>query len=69
MDFCDRFVLRSYGISGLQKYIRHHIQLAKRFEVLVNKDKRFEICNEVKVKYKHIFGRKIQINIPYVIAQ
>lgn len=44
-----RFVLRNYGISGLQNYIRHHIELAKRFEQLVNKDKRFEICNEVKV--------------------
>ncbi|CAH0555255.1 unnamed protein product [Brassicogethes aeneus] len=43
------FVLRSYGISGLQKYIRHHIKLAKMFEGLVLKDKRFEICNEVKM--------------------
>ncbi|TDG38432.1 hypothetical protein AWZ03_015146, partial [Drosophila navojoa] len=42
------FVLRSYGISGLQHYIRHHIKLAKRFEELVLKDKRFEICNQVK---------------------
>lgn len=44
-----RFVLRNYGISGLQNYIRRHIQLAKRFESHVLKDKRFEICNEVKV--------------------
>ncbi|XP_020815578.1 tyrosine decarboxylase [Drosophila serrata] len=43
------FVLRSYGISGLQHYIRHHIKLAKRFEELVLKDKRFEICNQVKL--------------------
>uniref|UniRef100_A0A1A9ZUY7 Tyrosine decarboxylase n=1 Tax=Glossina pallidipes TaxID=7398 RepID=A0A1A9ZUY7_GLOPL len=43
------FVLRSYGISGLQKYIRHHIDLAKRFEQHVMKDKRFEICNQVKL--------------------
>lgn len=43
------FVLRSYGISGLQNYIRRHIELAKRFEELVVKDKRFEICNDVKV--------------------
>lgn len=41
------FVLRTYGISGLQKYIRHHIHLAKIFEQLVLKDKRFEVCNEV----------------------
>lgn len=43
------FVMRSYGISGLQKYIRHHIRLAKMFESLVRKDKRFEVCNDVKV--------------------
>ncbi|XP_074026533.1 tyrosine decarboxylase 2 isoform X1 [Leptinotarsa decemlineata] len=43
------FVLRSYGLSGLQKYIRNHIRLAQRFEELVLKDKRFEICNEVKL--------------------
>lgn len=43
------FVLRTYGISGLQEYIRHHIRLAKKFEELVLKDKRFEVCNEVKL--------------------
>ncbi|XP_018562210.1 aromatic-L-amino-acid decarboxylase-like [Anoplophora glabripennis] len=43
------FVLRSYGISGLKKYIRHHIRLAQRFEEHVIKDRRFEICNEVKL--------------------
>lgn len=45
------FVLRSYGITGLQKYIRHHIELAKRFERLVLKDRRFEVCNEVQVYF------------------
>ncbi|GAB0096138.1 Aromatic-L-amino-acid decarboxylase [Sergentomyia squamirostris] len=43
------FVLRNYGITGLQEYIRRHIQLAKRFEELVLRDKRFQICNEVKL--------------------
>jgi tyrosine decarboxylase len=43
------FVLRSYGISGLQAYIRHHIKLAKQFEALVLRDSRFEVCNEVRV--------------------
>ncbi|CAG9761061.1 unnamed protein product [Ceutorhynchus assimilis] len=43
------FVLRSYGIAGLQKYIRLHIRLAKRFEVHVLNDRRFEICNDVKL--------------------
>ncbi|KAB0795493.1 hypothetical protein PPYR_12332 [Photinus pyralis] len=43
------FVLRSYGISGLRKYIRHHIALAQRFERCVLQDRRFEVCNEVKL--------------------
>ncbi|KAF2894093.1 hypothetical protein ILUMI_12082 [Ignelater luminosus] len=43
------FVLRKYGISGLQKYIRNHIRLAKYFESLVRKDSRFEVVNDVKL--------------------
>lgn len=45
------FVLRTYGITGLQKYIRHHCQLAKRFERLVRNDNKYEILNDVKVSY------------------
>ncbi|KAF2894094.1 hypothetical protein ILUMI_12083, partial [Ignelater luminosus] len=43
------FVMRSFGISGLRDYIRHHIELAKKFEAHVLKDRRFEVCNEVKL--------------------
>ncbi|EEB13798.1 Aromatic-L-amino-acid decarboxylase, putative [Pediculus humanus corporis] len=43
------FVLRNYGIKGIQNYIRHHIRLAKKFESLVLSDQRFEVCNEVKL--------------------
>ena len=43
------FVIRSYGISGLQSYIRNHVKLAKKFEALVKRDSRFELCNEVVV--------------------
>ncbi|XP_065338655.1 aromatic-L-amino-acid decarboxylase-like [Cloeon dipterum] len=43
------FVLRSYGIDGLQRYIRNHCRLAKRFQCHVLKDSRFEINNEVKL--------------------
>lgn len=41
------FVFRAYGIEGLQRYIRNHIALAKRFEKLVNSDDRFEVLNDV----------------------
>lgn len=43
------FVIRKYGISGLQAYIRNHIRLAKYFESLVNKDSRFEVLNDVRL--------------------
>lgn len=41
------FVFRSYGITGLQAYIRNHMALAKKFEMLVRKDDRFEVRNDV----------------------
>ncbi|ELU18925.1 hypothetical protein CAPTEDRAFT_180248 [Capitella teleta] len=37
------FVLRSFGVSGLQKHVRRGVQMAKYFENLVNLDERFEI--------------------------
>ncbi|XP_057669394.1 tyrosine decarboxylase-like [Diorhabda carinulata] len=43
------FVIRRYGLSGLQKYIRNHIKLAKHFESLVREDQRFEVVNDVKL--------------------
>lgn len=43
------FVIRNYGVSGLQSYIREHCRLAKLFEELVLSDKRFEVCNKVKL--------------------
>lgn len=43
------FVIRNYGVEGLQAYVREHCRLAKCFEVLVRTDKRFEICNNVRV--------------------
>lgn len=37
------FVMRIYGIEGLQKHIRHQISLAKYLEQLVRADARFEL--------------------------
>ncbi|XP_031616501.1 histidine decarboxylase isoform X2 [Contarinia nasturtii] len=37
------FVLRNYGIKGLQKHIREGVRLAQKFEALVLADNRFEI--------------------------
>nr|XP_003222345.1 PREDICTED: aromatic-L-amino-acid decarboxylase [Anolis carolinensis] len=41
------FVLRMYGVKGLQEYIRKHIKLAHEFKDLVLQDDRFEICADV----------------------
>ncbi|XP_010179851.1 PREDICTED: aromatic-L-amino-acid decarboxylase isoform X3 [Mesitornis unicolor] len=41
------FVLRMYGVMGLQEHIRKHVRLAHQFEHLVLQDERFEICAEV----------------------
>uniref|UniRef100_A0A1A9VD09 Histidine decarboxylase n=1 Tax=Glossina austeni TaxID=7395 RepID=A0A1A9VD09_GLOAU len=37
------FVLRSFGIKGLQQHIREGVRLAQKFEALVAADHRFEI--------------------------
>lgn len=38
------FVLRMYGVEGIQKHVRYQVSLAQYFEELVKTDKRFEIC-------------------------
>ncbi|KAK0172445.1 hypothetical protein PV328_005761 [Microctonus aethiopoides] len=43
------FVMRSYGITGLQKYIRNHIRLAKKFEVMIKQNKKFKVLNDVRM--------------------
>ncbi|CAG9826125.1 unnamed protein product [Diabrotica balteata] len=37
------FVMRIYGVQGIQKHIRHQVSLAKYLEDLVTADKRFEL--------------------------
>ncbi|KAG1689127.1 Histidine decarboxylase [Nymphon striatum] len=37
------FVLRSFGIKGIQQHIRKGVTMAQKFEEFVNSDKRFEI--------------------------
>ena len=37
------FVIRSYGVEGLQAMLREHIRLARLFEGWVENDKRFEV--------------------------
>ncbi|RWS30166.1 histidine decarboxylase-like protein [Leptotrombidium deliense] len=37
------FVLRNYGIKGLQEHVRKGVHLAEQFKQLVEKDERFEV--------------------------
>ncbi|OWF56166.1 aromatic-L-amino-acid decarboxylase-like [Mizuhopecten yessoensis] len=43
------FVIRSYGVTGLQAYIRKHIKLAQLFETYVKNDARFEVSAPVNM--------------------
>jgi aromatic-L-amino-acid/L-tryptophan decarboxylase len=38
------FVIRHYGVEGLQYYIRRHVELARAFASWVQKDERFELA-------------------------
>lgn len=43
------FVFRTFGLKGLQRYIRKHVALAKEFEQKVRSDPRFEIFSPVEL--------------------
>ena len=43
------FVIRHFGIKGLQKKIRDHLDLAKEFESWIRKDPRFELMAPVTI--------------------
>ncbi|MFC2160097.1 pyridoxal phosphate-dependent decarboxylase family protein [Acidobacteriota bacterium] len=43
------FVLRSYGVQGLQKFIREHLRLAKLFESWIKKEEIFELMAPVNL--------------------
>jgi aromatic-L-amino-acid decarboxylase len=43
------FVIRSYGVEGLQKIIREHIRLAEMVKEWMEQDERFELMAPVPV--------------------
>lgn len=43
------FVIRSYGVEGIQKIIREHIRLAQMFKEWVTKDEAFELMAPVSL--------------------
>ncbi|XP_025017718.1 aromatic-L-amino-acid decarboxylase [Tetranychus urticae] len=72
------FVLRLYGVKGLQEYIRKHVRLAHEFEAMLKTDSRFEIeqpvvlglvtfrlkgSDELNEKYSKAINDRKQIHI------
>lgn len=64
------FTLRTYGIEGIQAYIREHVRLAKLFESCVLSDNRFEICAKVtlglvcfRLKGANILSQNLLFNL------
>ena len=53
------FVIRHYGVEGLQHHIRQHVELAQQFASWVKKDDRFEIAAPIPfnlVCFRHKSG-------------
>jgi aromatic-L-amino-acid/L-tryptophan decarboxylase len=60
------FVIRHYGVEGLQYHIREHVRLAQRFAEWVRKDDRFELSAPVPLNlvcFRHKGGDSINQSI------
>ncbi len=60
------FVIRHYGIEGLQHHIREHVQLAQEFRGWVEADRRFELVTPAPlnlVTFRHSGGEAINQKI------
>src|SRR6185437_8364828 len=56
------FVIRHYGVEGLQYHIREHVRLAKQFAEWVDRDERFELAAPVPLNlvcFRHKGGDEI----------
>jgi aromatic-L-amino-acid decarboxylase len=56
------FVIRHYGVEGLQYHIRQHVALAQQFAEWVRKDKRFELAAPVPLNlvcFRHRGGDEV----------
>jgi aromatic-L-amino-acid decarboxylase len=53
------FVIRHYGVEGLQHHIRRHVELAQQFAEWVRQDKNFELATQVPLNlicFRHKAG-------------
>ena len=56
------FVIRHYGVEGLQFHVRHHIAMAQQFLEWVKQDERFEVAAPAPLNlvcFRHRGGDKI----------
>jgi aromatic-L-amino-acid/L-tryptophan decarboxylase len=56
------FVIRHYGVEGLQYHIRRHVELAQKFASWVKKDERFELAAPVPLNlvcFRHKGGDEV----------
>jgi aromatic-L-amino-acid decarboxylase len=56
------FVIRHYGIEGLQYHVRRHVELAQQFAKWVGKDNRFELAAPVPLNlvcFRHKGGDEV----------
>jgi aromatic-L-amino-acid decarboxylase len=60
------FVIRHYGVEGLQHHIRRHVELAQQFAEWVRKDSRFELAAPVPLNlicFRHKGGDSVNQQI------
>jgi aromatic-L-amino-acid/L-tryptophan decarboxylase len=60
------FVIRHYGVEGLQHHIRQHVQLAQQFAKRVQEDKNFELAAPVPLNlvcFRHRGGDEVNQTI------
>ena len=56
------FVIRYYGLEGLQYHVRRHIELAQQLRVLIESDERFELCAPARLNllcFRHRGGDEV----------
>ena len=56
------FVIRHYGVEGLQRHVRRHVELAQKFRSWVEKSDRFELAAPAPLNlvcFRHVGGDAI----------
>jgi aromatic-L-amino-acid decarboxylase len=60
------FVIRHYGVEGLQSYVRQHVELAQKFKSWVEKSASFELAAPAPLNlvcFRHVGGDALNRNL------